>query len=103
MKTGRAYVDYEPIVILWPVDSDVATDELAIRSGLTGTFHEIMESDVPTSRDGRNFWSVVNGKVKVDSAKKAKKDAEKQVKKDAKDAARAKLGLTEKELEDLLK
>ncbi len=100
----RVYTDYDPIRIVSAKtnSADADLEIVANLAGLTGNYESVQDSDLPATKDDRYAWKFENGKVKVDSAKKAAKDAEKQAKKDAKDAVLSKLGLTEQELKDLL-
>ena len=105
MKKGRAYSDYDPIKVIWPIKGDVVTDDMAAKAGLSGAFIEVEPGDLPADRTNRGQWKVVGNKVKEDAKKVAEKNQERAVKEEKKNSMRNKLkalGLTNDEV-DLLK
>lgn len=101
----RVYTDYEPVRILRGVsgkDFMEPTDALALKSGLSGTFVEVEDSDIPSERADRDCWVVEDGKVKVNAQKKLAKDLKKSEKESNKNAVFSKLKITKNELLELL-
>jgi hypothetical protein len=97
----RIYSDYDPIRILKGITRE-ADDALALKLGLTGTFVEVEETEIPSDRSNRDCWVHKNGKVEVDSVKLQAKEAKKAEKEGKKNSILSKLKITEEEFKDLI-
>lgn len=98
----RVYTDYDPIRILRSFDP-LKADIVSKKACLTGTFHEVEESEIPSDRTDRDCWTHKNGKFEVDEVKRQARLEKKEGKDRKKNAVLAKLKITEEEFLDLIK
>jgi hypothetical protein len=98
----RVYTDYTPVRILYTAPG-ADPDNVAAKSGLSGTFKVVDSSTIPNRTD-RDAWVFASGRIKVDNNIKTERDQ--LAAKLAEDSASAitklqGLGLTEDELNAL--
>lgn len=95
----RVYKDYSPVRILYILDGQ-NTELTSEKSGLSGNFDIVEESDIPIDRSDRQSWKIKSGKIEIDSDLKDVEDGKK-LKKDSAINKLKGLGFTDEDLESL--
>ena len=97
----RVYTDYTPVRILKLVDKNADFDVEAAKSGLKGAFRVMDESAIPSSREDRDSWKLINGEIKADPILKEENDKKKNAKKAAIQKLKTAASLTDEEIKML--
>ena len=96
-ETVRVYTDYTPVRILKLVEGTDFEVE-ASKAGLSGSFRDIDESQLPTDRLDRDIWKLKNGVIRPDAVLKTEKDAKQAKKVSALGKLKTTTGLTDEEV-----
>ena len=70
----RVFTDYSPVRVMRLTDKNINFEVEANKAGLSGSFKDMDESELPQDRSDRNFWKIDKGSIVIDVAKKAERD-----------------------------